>query len=104
MYSFHEFFQTISLCRLQQPRVLIPPVVVQSSHSVGKLKLAPIEIELVIKGRKIQILPKRVMILSGVVSGEWGVKEPRELFLVSQNPAMNERRGFRTSGRSHSNL
>lgn len=70
VYCFHEFFQTISLCRLEEPRLLIPPVVVQSSHSVGRSKLAPVRMELVTEGRKIQILRKRAMVLSGVVSWE----------------------------------
>lgn len=56
--------------------MLIPPIVVQRSHGVGKSKLARVKMELVTKGRKIQILPKKVMILSGVMSGEWG-SQPR---------------------------
>lgn len=70
VYCFHEFFQTISLCRLEQPGLLIPPVVVQSSHGVGRSKLAPGKMELFTEGRTIQIMRKKVMILYGVVSGE----------------------------------
>ena len=70
MYCFHKFFQTLSLCRLEQPGLLIPPVVVQSGHGAGRLQLARVNIELVAEGRKIEILRKRMMILSGAVSGE----------------------------------
>ena len=52
MYRVHEFFQLISLCRLEQPGLLVPPIVVQSSHGIGKAKLMPVRMELVDEERK----------------------------------------------------
>lgn len=69
MYCFHEFFQPISLCLCKQPRLLIPPVVVQSSHDVARSKLVPVRVDVVTEGRRFQMLLQTMIAPSVLVSG-----------------------------------
>ena len=80
VYRFYKFFQLISFSLREQPRLLIPPVMVQSSHSGGRVESGASENgSCSLKAQRWRFVVEKEFGLSKVVSrARDGVNKPRE--------------------------